>query len=386
MSLIKPLKILADSTHGDQYFTQRFCYDEFQHPDSEIDVDQKYIFKNYGECIRHEKPINLQHFISRVTEPLFSFFMDGSRRTYKIGDIGYKHRIYPIFIGQIGVACSHRLSPSKMQVERIENRLIIAVPSSANAEGDPVNDKFCQDICEKINNESSLMRHNIKISKVITYPEKADIDYSNLAISSLHEEMLDMEKEFVNWLTRDKRLLEPSKRLIKDGSVEYQRSKRGNYGDISRLRSNYQYVVGVSKKFNPEKCVDIKGKPKASDLAKLPLFYRTPAFKFRSTRASGEDGEIYISAWYVRIRDIKYTESPFDGIVKIERILVSDAEIDNGLDSEEVDAISANIILERNPTCFGNDTRWANHLYPIYLTECCLKYKRLSDAIILNIL
>jgi hypothetical protein len=31
------------------------------------------------------------------------------------------------------------------------------------------------------------------------------------------------------------------------------------------------------------------------------------------------------------------------------------------------------IINERNPVCYGSDDRWANHLYPIYLTEKYIK-------------
>lgn len=69
-----------------------------------------------------------------------------------------------------------------------------------------------------------------------------------------------------------KKVLSPYDQLIKDGSIEYQKSRRGNYRDISRLISNYKCVIGVSKKFNPEKCVDRRGKSKASAIAQLPFF------------------------------------------------------------------------------------------------------------------
>ena len=55
-------------------------------------------------------------------------------------------------------------------------------------------------------------------------------------------------------------------------------------------------------------------------------------------------------------------------------------QIDNCfLDSEEVDMITANIIHERNPVCYGADRRWANHLYPIYVTESYVKSKYLGE-------
>ena len=222
--------------------------------------------------------------------------------------------------------------------------------------------------------------------KIIAYPDLKDSDYADLAISALHDEMLDMEKEFVNWLVKEERVLNSEAMLIKDGSIEYQKSSRGSFRDISRLKSNYKCVVGVSKKFNPEKCVDKKGKPNASLIAQLPLYHRTPAYKFKSDRSGGEGGSVFFAAWHVRIRDIKHTISPFDGVVKVERLLVDDQMLEKGINSDEVDFISANIVWERNPTCYGSDPRWANHLYPIHLTERSLKSRRLSDHVIMNIL
>jgi len=77
--------------------------------------------------------------------------------------------------------------------------------------------------------------------------------------------------------------------------------------------------------------------------------------------------------------------SPFDGIIKVQKILLTDSEQKNGLDSTEIDNISADLVNERNPVCYGNDNRWANHLYPIYLTERFLKSQYLSDTFFLNI-
>jgi hypothetical protein len=53
--------------------------------------------------------------------------------------------------------------------------------------------------------------------------------------------------------------------------------------------------------------------------------------------------------------------------------LITDDEIENGIDSQEVDLITTNIINERNPVCYGKDDRWANHLYPVFLTESFCK-------------
>ncbi len=382
----KPLQVLADFTSGKSYATHRYCLDVNRPPEPLYSDEKPFVFEKYGETQHHKQSICLTSIMGRVNSPLFSFFLDGSRRTYKVDDIAYGSRIYPIIAGQVGVSCCVRHSPDDFKSLRTENRVLLAVPISANPDGGGMEAPFFNDLKDEINSNSSLKKFGVKIDRVIAYPEKEGLEYGNLAIAALHEEMLDMEKEFVDWLVQEQRKLGPGHRLIKDGSVDYQKSSRGSYRDLSRLKSNYKCVVGVSKKFNPEKCVDYKGQSKASLIAQLPLYHRTPAFKFRSSRAGGDQGAVHLAAWYIRIRDLKHTVSPFDGVIKAERILVTDNEIENGLDSEEVDLISANLACERNPTCYGRDLRWANHLYPIYLTELSMKNRRMSDHAIFHML
>ena len=70
--------------------------------------------------------------------------------------------------------------------------------------------------------------------------------------------------------------------------------------------------------------------------------------------------------WYIRLRDKLRTQTPFDGVVKVEKIMM-DEEIKNGIDSDVIDLISANIINERNPTCYGTDRRFLkSRLYSDY--------------------
>lgn len=47
--------------------------------------------------------------------------------------------------------------------------------------------------------------------------------------------------------------------------------------------------------------------------------------------------------------------------------------------------ISANLIREAHPVCYGSDSRWANHLYPVYLTESFCKSHYIDSNIILNL-
>ena len=88
----------------------------------------------------------------------------------------------------------------------------------------------------------------------------------------------------------------------------------------------------------------------------------------------------------MRLHDKKYSDSPFDGVVKVEKILVRDAERDsNKIDSDEVNLLSAYLLNERNPVCYGADNRWANHIYPIFLTESFVKSRFISTETFLHL-
>jgi hypothetical protein len=115
-------------------------------------------------------------------------------------------------------------------------------------------------------------------------------------------------------------------------------------------------------------------------IANLKQFERTPAAMYKTDRVDGK-----FAVWYVRLRDPRKHRGPFDGIVKVEKILVTDKEAEYGLDSSEVDNISAWLVNERNPVCYGKDDRWANHLYPVYLTETYIKSKYRSTAHFINL-
>ena len=168
--------------------------------------------------------------------------------------------------------------------------------------------------------------------------------------------------------------------LIKDGSLEYSRTNEDNNIAIARIKTNYKRVVGVSKSFNPELAKLKNDRSAARLIADLKPFERTPATMSQTPRVGGR-----FAIWYVRLREARKSRGPFDGIVKVEKYLVNYKEVEFGLSSTEVDNISAWLMNERNPVCYGKDDRWANHLYPIYLTENYIKSKYMSTAHFINL-
>jgi len=392
------LSLLEDATNGNCYKSYKYCADkELTIPTIAYEENQNLTLVKdlYGETdTTLKKPKDLSAFAKKIAtdEPLFKFFLDGSRRTYKVDDIEINRRIFPIMAGQIGVACCERKSPSRFKCKELENSLVISLPSEANPEIKN-SELFFNNLTDKINNVDRVKKTDVKFSKLLSYSSKkvetvGDVEnkkYEHLGIAMIQDEMIDCEKKIVTRLT-GKNILNENNYLLKDGSLQYKPMKTGEYKELTKIKNNYRRVIGVSKLFNPELFRDRSNKSNAAAIANLPLYSRTPAFMFQHDfEKQSYLGDYKFSIWYARIRDHKRTESPFAGVVKIEKILITESENEEGLDTDLIDIITANIINERNPVCYGNDSRWANHLYPVYLTELFLKSQYLSDLHFLNL-
>lgn len=385
----KVLDIVADATNGKCYTSFRYCADdEIRVPTLDFDAKEKEIsvvLKEYGETDTNlKKSKGLKHLADKLieNEPLFHFFLDGSRRTYKVDDIEINRNVYPIMAGQIGVACCQRKDPSQFKCAEFEHNLVLSLPKAANPNGGDVS-LFFRSLTDKINKTKRLEKAQMEFAKILPYDSSkrdGDLKYEHKGIASIQDEMIETEKKIVAYLST-KSIINPDRYLIKDGSLQYAPSRSSNFKELSKFKSHYKCVIGISKMFDPELCRDNNNKSNADKIAMLPNYHRTPAYKYKSERV----GNVYFAVWYVRIRESQHTFSPFSGIVKVEKILITEEEIENGLDSSEIDTITANIINERNPVCYGKDARWANHLYPVYLTESFIKSKYLSDLNFLNL-
>ena len=385
----KILEYIAKETNATAYYkSHRFCFDvEFNIPSLTYDDSQPFTLKNdrYGENAPEKKTKSLHELAKRLQKEnisLFSYFLDGSRRIYKVDDIEYQKRIFPVVGGQIGVACCHRKTPDNFGKAILERHFVLSMPSTATS-GELHPSQFLGRLTQNLNEIDSIKRRGLEFSEIMTYSgDKADggaEEYMDRGTAKIQDKMIECEKKVVEQLVR-KNLLTQDNYLIKDGSLQYQKSG-GDFKEMAKYKANYRRVIGVSKSFNPEFLKDKNNKSHAATIANLPLYHRTPATIFQEGRV----GNVSFSVWYVRIREAKFTDSPFAGIVKIEKVLVTQEEEENGLDSGEVDLITANVINERNPVCYGKDQRWANHLYPIYLTENYIKSKFLSDLHFINL-
>ncbi len=374
------LDYIAQETNGKNYKSYKFCFDSIDVPKIIYDDKREIKAKQFGETDKIKTPKSLEKLSNDIAgkTPLFKYFLDGSRRTYKVDDIAYDKKLYPIIAGQIGVAICERETSDNFKAYKNSIALVLSLPSRANAKTQNDN-LFYNNLTEKLNKLDLLDKKGVNFSNILPYddsPLKGSDKYEDKGIAKIQDEMIALEKKAVFELVKKKKLNQNTF-LVKDGSLEYLKMKRGDLKDLSAIKSNYSNVIGVSKAFNPESLSnDIKDISRI--IADLKLFHRTPAFLYETPRIP----EVKFSVWYLRIRK---TISPFDGVLKIEKILVWDKEEKEGLDSDEIDLISANIINERNPVCYGQDKRWAKHLYPVYLTEKYIKSKYLSDLHFINL-
>jgi hypothetical protein len=297
---------------------------------------------------------------------------------------GNRTAIYPIVAGQIGVGCCRR-EDKRMYCEKLEREIVISMPDIAQSSGKKQG--FLTATAQKLNDGTELTRikkSGWKFSTILPYKSaNEDKDYNDKGTAQIQTRMMENEQKTVAALVSEKKLNDKNY-LVKDGSLEYRPSKelRADPRQYQKFKNNYDYVVGVSKRFNPEVCLDTNGKANPGFIADLPLYSRTPVAYFTDQDFLGDIG---FAMWYLRIRSQSRTRTPFDGIIKVEKILVSSDEVSNGMDSDLVDLLSAYLINERNPVCYGRDTRWANHLYPVFLTEQYVKSHYLSTESFLHL-
>ena len=322
----KVLEFIANETNGKCYQSFSYCADdEIKMPtlDYEDKGNEFSLVKN--SCGEADTSLKATKSIKEIAKkiindiPLFCFFLDGSRRTYKVDDIEINRNVYPVIAGQIGVACCQRESPDKFKCPEgaFERKLVLSLPKAANPNAGDAK-LFFNSLTSKVNKLTTLEKRGVQFDKILSYDSKKQDDgtkYEHLGIATIQDEMIETEKKIVASLY-DKGLINANKYLIKDGSLQYKPMKTGDFKELIKIKNHYKSVIGVSKMFNPELCKDKDGKSNADKIAELKLFHRTPAYKYKSELV----GNVYFSIWYVRIREKEHSASPFVGVLKIEKM------------------------------------------------------------------
>ena len=329
--------------------------------------------------------IRIKENLLKVNNPIFSFFLDGSRHVYKIDDIAIGKRIFPFLAGQIIVGCCHRKNRDTFHKYSLSHQLVLSLPIDFNTDDDPnFRNYYLKLVNDEIKQLKFVSERKLSFSNLLLYKtdggdvNESDKDkFRSRAIAVIQSEMTDEEQRLVAKLCANN-LLDDENFLLKDGSIEYNpRFSNLSDSEWNLMRSNYQHVIGVSKSFDPDLLPNFEGYRLSRTICELKPFERTKAYRYNSEHSGRE-----FAVWYIRIRNSNFRETNFSDVVKCEMVIPNEGDY---ISTELIDTISANIIREAYPVCFGKDSRWANHLYPVYLTETFCKSNYLNDDIFLNL-
>ncbi len=376
-------KFSLDDNANDLFSQEGFDRDEISYDTK----GQKYAESDTSNVAYVEIPARL---INDVHSDKIKYFLDGSRHTFKVDDIVIGKNIYPIIAGQTVVGCCHRENRDSFKRIKVKTEIIIALPKKFYSNWGKRKDyarKYAEDLSEDLQNKNRYAKeHNIKISRIEFYEvDGKDIDpkdknrFINSGIAQIQNAMTDEEQLMVEELCKEKKLSD-SAFLIKDGSIQYNPSYSNFEQAVwNNMRTNYKHVIGVSKSFDPTLLSSIRGNENiARTIADLKPYHRTKAFRYRSEQSNDQ----YFAVWYIRIRNSDFRQTQFSDVVKCELLMHDSSQ---PFETGTIDWLSANIVREAYPVCYGKDSRWANHLYPVFLTESFCKTQYIDKNIFLGL-
>ena len=127
------MDIIAKETNGKSYRSHKYTYEGSEALSFAYDDHQEITWAKYGETTPPMEPKGLKVQADALIgrEPLFTYFLDGSRHTYKVDDIAYKNKVFPVIAGQVGISCCKRVE-KVMRKYDFERRLAITLPKVAS--------------------------------------------------------------------------------------------------------------------------------------------------------------------------------------------------------------------------------------------------------------
>lgn len=296
---------------------------------------------------------------------MLRYFLDGSQRSHRVIDASFKSRYLPICAGQIGVAVLEREDSGRMKpcrnLTHVEN--ILALPNVLEEDN-------AKDLEDKINDEMPE-NENFRVVRY-DYQQKEDKDPADLGRAMIIHEMQMLELRTIRGMINN-HLIQNERMLVKDGGLQYRDTKIRDLNlskdDLVQLRN----VIGLAKTFKPNMTLGHgRGRQDLGNLTK------SLEWKERTTVISPNKSEPTTHGWwYLRLRPREKVYSPLQGIAKIEVFAIG-TEKEDGIAEERADTISSYVLAERNVTPYNADSRWASHIYPVYLAETYLRSSFLS--------
>jgi hypothetical protein len=293
--------------------------------------------------------------VHRTQKHLLRYFLDGSARTFFLGDVVEGSRRSPIHVSQIGAVAVYRLDNGQIKVARAEHRICLLMDKRELSFGDQV-EALVKQAGPRFRFHDTMEKDG---ETEVTSPGK---EPRSRAAHKAHHLMSELEDELGHQLAR-----EDNHWLVLDGSLSKDLYKWG--------KDEMQYCFGVAKSFNRQPLFKLPGARGGCVvnlyelLVELPFSARTCAFSARSGK---------MAVWYVRIREQKHLDYPLMGVVKVE---YPNQSLDP-VPSELINEISGALVAERQVSPHGKDIRWHAHLYAIYLAEQSVKNGFVSNEVL----
>ena len=159
----KIMEVISVETGCKSYNTYKYSYDSIGLPSIDYDDENNKVMKWHekGETIKQKTSIDLKDYAKSITnkKSIITYFLDGSRRVFKVDDISINKQVFPVIAGQVGVGCCKRVD-KKMIPEKNFEHLLISAPDKLDSDGWE-SDAFFNSIKEKINQSRSI---NLKLN------------------------------------------------------------------------------------------------------------------------------------------------------------------------------------------------------------------------------
>jgi len=282
--------------------------------------------------------------IHRTERHPLRYFLDGSARTFFLGDAVEGPRQSSVHVAQIGASVVFRKDNGQVNVAKSKHQIVLMLDKKKVSFGDKV-----KELVESAG--PRFVFHDTMQDDGESEKSSPGKEPRSRAAHKAHHLMAELEDELGRGLSRL-----AGDWLVVDGSL----SK-----DLFRWKEVPQFF-GVTKSFSREPLFKLPGARGGRVanlyelLAELPFSARTCAFSARS-------GKVVV--WYVRLREQKHLDYPLMGVVKVE----FPNPTTEAIPSDLIDEISGALVAERQVTPHGKDIRWHAHLYAIYLAEQAVK-------------
>jgi hypothetical protein len=318
--------------------------------DDDSNFDRKNLCDPIEEFEEGKEPyVNQGSALLRTECNFFKFFLDGSIRTYYLGEQIEDNRSYPLIATEVASAAIKRADDGRASVSKLMRKVALLVPPSP-----PVRPQTVRDLIELRANFSAV-RSPIKldVEQLERDIHQPGVDLRTSLLGKARAVMHEIEHTLARSLKREK-----GEWLILDGAI-----RRPEFLGLDE-------TIGLAKSFSRNPVFHISGRFKdvVAMLSGLKEGARTVVF-----RHSGEGGDPVrkrVAFWYLRLRSGRGLQGPLQGIVKID--YRSRGDLLEADDIELVNTISRALLAEKYVSPYPTP-RWHAHIYPIYVAENYIK-------------